>query len=125
MSGTHVFLRNPAELYRALQVGKFAVRGSQASSTFRIIEFPKDFQGFRETLHRLRQELSTAGDGNGGVDVFARFSKGWRLIFTLARRSHVKLVDRGCAGNLDFSKGFQRFWETLHQISFLASRKLL
>ena len=83
------------ELYRALQIGEFAVRRSQTSSTLRIIDFPKDFQGFWKTVQRSRPELWTAGDGNGGVAVFARFSKGWRLIFTLARRSRVKLVDRG------------------------------
>ena len=121
----HVFRRDPAELYRALQVDEFAVRGSQASSTLRNVDFPKDFQGFWETLHRSRPELWTAGDGNGGVAVFARFSKGWRLISTLARRSHVKPVDRGCAGNLDISKDFQGFWETLQHVSFLASRMLL
>ena len=46
MGGEHVFRRNPAELYRALQVDEFAVRGSQAVSTSRIFEFPKEFQGF-------------------------------------------------------------------------------
>ena len=118
MSGKHVFRRNPAELYRALQVDEFAVRGSQASSTLGNVDFAKDFQGFWETLQRSRPELWTAGDGNGGVAVFARFSKGWRVIFTLARRSDVKLVDRGCAGNLDFAKDFQGFWETLQQVFF-------
>ena len=73
MSGKHVFRRNPAELYRTLQVDEFAVRGSQTSSTLRTVEFPKDLQGFWETLHRLRQELSTAGDGNGAVAVLQGF----------------------------------------------------
>ena len=95
MNGKHVFRRNSDELYRASQLGEFAVRRSQTSSTLRIIDLPKDLKGFWETLQRSRPELWTAGDGSGPVAVFARFSKGWRLIFTLARRSHVKLVDGG------------------------------
>ena len=102
MSGNHVFGRNPAELYRAWQLGDFAVRGSQVSSTLRIIEFPKDFQGFWETVQRSRPEPWTVRDCNGGVAVFPRFSKGWRLILTLAKPCHVELVDRSYVANLDF-----------------------
>ena len=106
MSGKHVFRRNSADLYRASQVGQFAVRRSHTSSTLRISEFPKGFEGFWGTLNQLRQELSTAVCGNRGVAVFLRFFNGWRLIFTLAKPSRVQLMDRGCAGNLNFSKDF-------------------
>ena len=81
MSEKHVFPRNPAELYCALQVDEFAVRGSQASATLRIIEFPKDFKGFWETVQRSRPGLWTAGDANGVVAVFPRVLNGWQLFF--------------------------------------------
>ena len=60
MSGNHVFRRNPAELHRTLQVDELAVRRSQASSTLRIIEFPKDFQGFWKTVHQVFSGLANA-----------------------------------------------------------------
>ena len=102
MSGKHVFRRNAADPYRASHVDEFVVRGSQAISTLRIIEFLKDFHGFWETVHRSRPELWTSGVGNDGVAIFPRFSKGWPMIFTLARPCHVKLVDKSCAGSLSF-----------------------
>ena len=81
MSGKHDFRRDHPEFHRALQVGEFAVRGRQAGSTSRIVEFPKEIQGFWETVQRSRPEPWTARVGNGGVAVFLMFSKGWRLFF--------------------------------------------
>ena len=84
------------------QAGELAVRGRWTRSTSRIVEFPKEFKGFWETLQRSRRELWTAGDDNGRVAVFPRVFNGWRLFFTLARSFHVNVGDRSCAGIVGF-----------------------
>ena len=85
------------------QAGELAVRGRWTRSTSKNVEFPKEFQGFLETLQRWRAELWTARDDNGGVAVFPTVFNGWWLFFTLARSFHVNVGDRSCAGIVDFA----------------------
>ena len=116
--------RNPAELYRALQVDQFAVRGSEANSTLRIIEFAKDLKGFRETQNQLRQELSTAVCGNRGEAVFLRFSMvgGWFLRWP-SRSAWNSWT--GAVLETLICQGFLRVLGNPEPEVFLASRKLL
>ena len=76
MSGKHVFRRFPAELYSALQAGEFAVRGRWTIPTLRNVEFPKDFEGFRETVSGHGQT-----DGRRGITMAGMvFSQGFAMV---------------------------------------------
>ncbi len=67
------------------QAGELAVRGRWTRSTSRIVDFPKEFKGFWETVQRSRPELWAAGDDSSGVAVFLRVFNGSRLFFYIGQ----------------------------------------